>query len=161
MPGLFVVKAIEAAPMSSNRVRAYILNALKRQAKRAQIYLAMTTEHWVTPPIFRDEVGYQAGNPFIRAYPSGNVEAVRHWIWVEGGTRVRYATLSPDWESKTQVPGSLGTNVAGKGKVLYISKLHPRPGIIGRNWSALIRRKMQPDFTRKIQEAVEKGLTTK
>ena len=53
MPGLFVVKAIEAAPMSSNRVRAYILNALKRQAKRAQVYLAMTTEHWVTPPIFR------------------------------------------------------------------------------------------------------------
>jgi hypothetical protein len=161
MPGVFVVKAIKAEPMSSNRVRAYILNELKRQKKRAQRYLATTTELWNNPPIFRDELGYQAGNPFIRAYPSGDVNAVRHWIWVEGGTRVRYATLSHDWESKTQVPGSLGTNVAGRGKVLYVSRLYPRPGIQARNWSLLIRRKMQPDFTRKIQEAIRKGLTPK
>jgi hypothetical protein len=161
MPGLFIVKAIAVAPMSSKSVRAYILNELKRQAKRAQRYLAMTTGYWQNPPQFKDELGYQAGNPFVRAYPSGDINAVRHWIWVEGGTAVRYAVLSRNWISKTHIPGSLGTNIKGRGRVLFVSKKYPHPGIEARNWSSLIRRKMQPDFTRKIQDAIKKGLQTK
>lgn len=61
--------------------------------------------------------------------------------WVNHGTRIRYATMSKDWKSKTK-PNVIAS-YAGRGRVLFISRKRPRPGIVARNFSDIIMRRIQ------------------
>jgi hypothetical protein len=58
------------------------------------------------------------------------------YLFVNFGTKVRYAQLSPDWQSKTK-PGQLPSS-AGKGRVLYIDKSKPKPGIKARRFDEIV-----------------------
>jgi hypothetical protein len=59
--------------------------------------------------------------------------------YIDLGTRVRYATMTPGFVAKTR-PGILGSR-AGKGGVLFISKKHPKPGIEARRFTETIQKK--------------------
>lgn len=78
------------------------------------------------------------------------------YFFVSGGTRVRYATMSPDWRSKTQ-PGRLAAG-AGRGRVLFVSRRRPRPGIEARNFDDQIVEKEDKPFERAVQEAIDAGV---
>lgn len=58
--------------------------------------------------------------------------------FLDEGTKVRYATMSQDFEPKTRTRW-LGSG-PGAGKMLFISKKHPRPGIKARRWTAEIKK---------------------
>lgn len=66
--------------------------------------------------------------------------------FLDKGTRVRYATMSKDFSSKTK-PGRL-SSTTGRGKLMFVSKRRPRPGIKARNWTP----KLQERATRKFQQ---------
>jgi hypothetical protein len=64
------------------------------------------------------------------------------YYFVSGGTRVRYATMTPNFKAKTS-PSRYQAR-AGAGGVAYISKLKPRPGIKPRNFDTKTAKRMQP-----------------
>ena len=78
------------------------------------------------------------------------------YFFLSGGTAVRYATMSPDWKSKTQ-PGRLGAG-AGRGRVLFVNKRRPRPGIKPRKFPEQIVKKEERPFERAVKEAIAAGV---
>jgi len=79
--------------------------------------------------------------------------------YVSGGTRVRRALMSPDFEAKTR-PGALDS-FPGKGGVVFISRKLNLPGIEARNFPEAVEKKHkkphQRDVERAIARAVERG----
>lgn len=75
--------------------------------------------------------------------------------FVEEGTAVRYATMSPDFEPKSQ-PAVLQSFV-GKGRVLFVNKSRPRPGIKGRHRMKLFQKKRMPLFKRRMEQAMREA----
>jgi len=75
--------------------------------------------------------------------------------WVDRGTRIRYATMSGDWKSKTK-PNVI-SSYAGRGRVLFVSRKVPRPGIQARNFRDIIMRRMQPHAASRVREALNQA----
>lgn len=78
------------------------------------------------------------------------------YFFLSGGTPVRFATMSPDWRSKTQ-PGRLGAG-AGRGRVLFVNRRRPRPGIEARKFDDQIVKKEDKPFERAVREAIAAGV---
>lgn len=78
------------------------------------------------------------------------------YFFLDKGTRVRRALLSPDWKSKTQ-PGSLKSG-KGRGRVLVINKKFNFPGIKARDFSGrildIISRELEPTFNRNAKKVI-------
>lgn len=72
--------------------------------------------------------------------------------FLEKGTRVRYATMSPDFQAKTRVRW-IGSG-PGAGGLMYISKLRPRPGIKARHWTSEIKKVVEPFLKRAATAAL-------
>lgn len=70
--------------------------------------------------------------------------------FLDEGTRVRYATMSPDFKAKTKV-GRL-SSTAGRGSMLFVSKRRPRPGIAARNWTPLLQKRATLKFQKHFLE---------
>src|SRR5690606_853681 len=79
--------------------------------------------------------------------------------YVSGGTRVRRALMSPDFEAKTR-PGALDS-FPGRGGVVFISRKLNLPGIEARNFPEAVEKKHkrphQRDVEAAIKRAVERG----
>jgi hypothetical protein len=65
----------------------------------------------------------------------------KNYSFVNQGTAVRYATMTPDFAAKSQA-GFAGAQ-AGAGGVLFINRNFPRPGIKARKFDKLIRDKYE------------------
>lgn len=92
-----------------------------------------TTRTWVQQPTFTSKQTPRGWTVIVDPpFPYG---------WVNRGTRIRYATMSKDWKSKTK-PNVIAS-YAGRGRVLFISRKRPRPGIVARNFSDIITRRIQ------------------
>ncbi|MCA9979250.1 MAG: hypothetical protein KDD89_00385 [Anaerolineales bacterium] len=70
------------------------------------------------------------------------------YFFVSGGTRVRYATMTPDFSPKTR-PNYIGSG-AGSGGVLFVDKRKPKPGIKARDFDKAIAKKWQPMIGKRI-----------
>jgi hypothetical protein len=148
---------------SSNRVRAYILNALKKESKTIKYYLNMTTENWKDKPEFSDKLRYDMGNPRIFVAPVGTTRAVKYWSYVDKGTRYRWVNFVPGYVPMTQVPGSFGDNRPHTTIKNYtiLDRTRMKPGIRARDWSTKLQRYRLPFLVDELDEAIRKGLTQK
>jgi len=79
--------------------------------------------------------------------------------YVSGGTRVRRALMSPDFEAKTR-PGALDS-FPGRGGAIFVSSKLNLPGIEARRFPEAVEKKHkrphQRDVERAIARAVERG----
>lgn len=75
--------------------------------------------------------------------------------YVSRGTQVRYATMSPDFVAKTRVR-TIGS-FPGHGRVLYIDRKRPRPGIQARQFEEIIRDWAEPRFIKKARKAIDEA----
>ena len=149
-------------PFSSARVRAHVLNELKRQGRIAKTYLNLTTEYWNNPPMFTQEIYYKNASPQLLIGPDkyyGSYSGAEHWEKINDGTAQELVGYSYDFIPKTESPGALGTNIKGRGRAFYSPQA--RPGIIPRHWDEVIQKTMENDFTLSIGEAIKKGLQPK
>lgn len=71
------------------------------------------------------------------------------YSYLNFGTRVRYATMTPGFQAKT-VANFIGSRV-GSGGVMFINRLIPRPGIKPRNFDTAIAKQWQPKFEAKMK----------
>ncbi len=84
-------------------------------------------------------------------------------FWLDDGTRVRWALMSPDWVSKTR-PRAIGSR-GGSGRVIIAGKramiargIGPRPGIKARQFTREIVVRRQKPYTKAMTRALRKGL---
>lgn len=155
--GVFAFKAVKPQAIKVAQVRGSILAALNAEKVYALSLLNQTIATWNEPPTMKAEISYRGGDVAMVAGPSGDLFLAKKWMWLDQGTRVRFAQLSKDWVSKTS-PGSLRSG-AGAGMVLARGhKAGAHRGIEARHWSELINKMIKKGFQRRIQEAVTRGM---
>ena len=78
------------------------------------------------------------------------------WIWLDEGTTVRYATMTPGFKAKTKVR-VIGSG-EGAGKLMFVNVRFPRPGIAARHFSDEIAKRQTKKLTPQLDKAVSRGL---
>lgn len=151
------VKAIKAKKMNLKRVREELLKAAESEGKEVQKLYGQTVASWSgDKPRFESLVEVGRDDVTVLTGPNGSNEALNKFKWLDEGTRVRYATMSQDWKSKTK-PGVLKSG-RGRGKMLFVNKRRPRPGIKARGWTELIQKRRKRPFTNAMIKAKNRGL---
>jgi hypothetical protein len=110
-----------------------IEEGLDKAAKETQKEMLKTVSTWKDKPDFVVDKGKME-----RLVVSRN----KIYFFVSGGTRVRYATMTPNFKAKTS-PSRYQAQ-AGAGGVAFISKLKPKPGIKARKFDTKTAKRMQP-----------------
>ncbi len=121
-----------------------IENTLDALAKDIKIDFDVTTQTWHDRPEFG--IDKSEGR---RLVATDN----EIYGYLDRGTSVRYATMSQDFAPKTRT-GFIGSN-AGRGGVVRVSRLHPRPGIQARNFAAAIQKKWDAQMQTIFQRAID------
>jgi hypothetical protein len=123
-------------PIPNNlTVSRAIQEGLNRAADALKEDFQKTVSTWNDKPTF-----------LINKYGSPRMSRVvsaknKIYFFVSEGTRVRYATMTPNFIAKT-APGRFQAQ-AGAGGVAYISKKHPRPGIKARKFDEQLMKRWQ------------------
>lgn len=125
---------VSAGFLSSAKQRRAVQNFLDATAEDIRIDFGVTTQTWKNRPDFAIETPDET----TRKVGTDNMI----YKFVSGGTRVRYATMTPGFQAKT-VPGWIGSR-PGAGGRMFVDKSKPRPGIKARNFHQEIIRKWQP-----------------
>jgi hypothetical protein len=81
----------------------------------------------------------------------------KKFLWLDKGTKVRYAHMTKGFVPKTRA-GQLNS-WAGKGKMLFVNKKRPLPGIKARNFTVALRKKWEKPtmFRARMAAAVKKA----
>lgn len=120
--------------LSEAKMQRAIRNTIKGAAEDVRIDFGVAVQTWKRSVKFRIKI---IGEDERLVYTTDKI-----FKFVSGGTRIRYATMSPDWISKTQ-PNVLGSG-PGQGRMLYVNKNKPRPGIKARMFAHIIVEKWNP-----------------
>lgn len=122
--------------------------AVKSRAQAMKRDYEKTVATWDDPPVFEQVT--QTTSPDISALVGTDD---RIYGYLDRGTRVRHALMSPDFQPKTR-PGEL-RSYPGQGHVVFISKKLNLPGIKARGWSKMIGQKHKKPFQRDVQAALK------
>lgn len=122
----------------ANAVRKDMLDDFKRTVR--------TWQHKVT---FSSKVDFVGG---VRIQVATDDPIYRY---IDQGTKVRYATMSPDFEAKTEPQVILST--PGRGGKLFVNKKYPRPGIKARQFTKTIYKSYSKEFRRRIENALDRA----
>ena len=149
---------VSAPKLDKAAVRVELLAALREHGKSAVKVSNTTIASWdgekpEFEPIISLTEGEGAGLDLALTGPE---KGINKWLWLNFGTSVRRALMSPGYSSKT-TPGVVGSG-PGSGKVIFVSRKLSLPGIKARNWSKIIRREMKPIFRTDMKAALDKGL---
>jgi hypothetical protein len=127
---------------------ALLADGVQTEGEEQQKEYEKTTRTWRNKP--KHELEFSRTKKEIKAT---NITDNRIYFFLHEGTKVRYAILSPDWKSKT-TPRSLSSR-QGQGRVVFISKKFPQPGIEAREWTDVIIRKRKRPFKRNMQNVMK------
>ena len=144
-----------------------IRKALMRRGRKVTRELEATTEHWGgDKPKFgiikTRAAATRSRDVFIIIGVKGGSEHGKNkWKWLDEGTAVRRAVMSPQFVRKTR-PGTTATR-SGRPPFAPVArgKNIQRPGIEERGWTIIIERRQHtkpPTFGKQVSLAVRKGL---
>ena len=105
---------------------------------------AMQADYYVTVKTWKTKVDFIINN--FGKYGRDIFTYSKEYLFVNDGTRVRYATMTPDFAPKSS-PGII-RSYTGRGGVAFISKKHPRPGIKARLFNLAINKKWEKQYGR-------------
>jgi hypothetical protein len=152
----------ERLRVKPKKVYDTVYDSLRWQARHfVQLELEKTVATWKDEkPKWDDRRGIsisnKGGNITMNISPTGTEYAINKWMWLEGGTSLRWAVMTGvsdgGFTPKTRV-GEL-KSYRGKGKAILRGKTamnqagytHPKPGIEPRNWLAIVHKKAVPLF---------------
>ena len=106
-----------------------------------------------TPPYPMFHTGFTSS-----AWPKADgSKGYQKWIWLDLGTKVRYAVMTKNFVPKTR-EGQLNS-WAGRGGMLFVSKKHPMPGIKARKFTKALADKWDKPtmFRARMAAAVKKA----
>ena len=122
----------------AKKIQAQIDKGLDDAAKELTKDFEKTVSTWKDKPRFVTEKKENV-----------RIVSAKHkvYFFVSEGTRIRYATMTPNFKAKT-APGRFQAG-AGAGGVAYISKKRPRPGIKARKFDEQVLKRWRgklPDY---------------
>jgi len=154
---VWTVKSIKPKKLRIDAVRLQLLNALRAEGKVQREKLEQTTATWKgEKPDFESLIGLSKGDASVATGPTGDEMGCKKWGWLNEGTRVRRALMSPDWRSKTHRRNF--RSGAGAGHMVYVSRRLNRPGIKAREWTKLLQEQRRRPFTKRMMQAMRRGL---
>ena len=159
-----VLKPIPPPHLDVDEIRLEMLNALRKEAGEIRKALDKTTSTWSgAKPKFKDQsISLAGGNASVATTPTGDEKGVQKWVWLNEGTSIRWALMSPSWSSKTR-PGRLHSG-PGRGRVIIAGRramtarnIKPRPGIEARKWDEALAKQRKRPFGKAMASAIKKG----
>lgn len=154
---MITFKAIKPAKFNSEVFQRAFVKQAERMAPKMHADMKAPTKTW-NPPVEFDERIFIGARAAAEANKVGAGVAVqvttddRRYLFVDEGTKVRYATMSPDFIAKTK-PKSLKAG-KGRGRMLFVNKKKPRPGIKARGFTKLVKKKWEPLFRAGMDDAM-------
>ena len=137
-------------------IKTRLRTALREEGSEMKVLMQKTTETWKHKPTFSKDVLYTQDQIGVNVTPDLTTLKGRVWMYLDGGTKIRWAVMSPDWKSKTRT-GWLGSR-KGRGRVLFAGRrymqkhnVRPRPGIKARKWSEEVRKLRVPKFKARMK----------
>lgn len=162
---MITFKAIKPAKFDSEAFQRAFIKAAERIVPKIHADLKRPTMTWVPPVEFEERVflgsraAVEAGGTLAARDGAGVAIQVttddKRFLFVDEGTKVRYATMTPDFIAKTK-PKSLKAG-KGRGGLLFVNKKKPRPGIKARGFTKLVAKKWNPLFRAAMSEAMAAG----
>ena len=162
---MIAFKAIKpGVKFKSSIFRDELRSAAEKMLPKVKKDFEKTAKTWNEKPKFEGEVA--VGRPAMGRYLAGKIGITTGvmlavittspiYLYVDEGTRVRYATMTPDFQPKT-IPNWIGSR-KGRGGMLFISKKRPRPGIKARNFTKIIHKTWQPLFRKEMAAAMKRA----
>lgn len=155
-------RAIIPKKLAISNMIAPIREACIKNAKDIGYDLEQVSLTWEgAKPTVQTEAKLEQGQVFPRAFTAAvwiradDSEGYWKYRWLDEGTRVRYATMTKGFVPKTRA-GELHS-WAGKGKMLFVSRKHPRPGIKARKFTKTLQRRWAAYFRDTMNVAIEKA----
>lgn len=118
--------------------------ALDEATKEALRLANLTTATWDTRPRFTAHKIYTANGGRVEIWVSD-----KRWLWLDQGTKVRYAQMTNGFVAKTRV--GVVYSYGGSGRLARVLKKTPKnrlPGIKERGWSGIITERVNPIIRR-------------
>jgi len=131
-------------------IQRELVAAVTKAIDEAEGYYEDVTATWDHDPDLERESG-MSGNDYYDQVGSDDDPME----FLDDGTSIRYATMTPDFEPKTH-PRQL-SSVPGVGGVAYINPHIPRPGIEGRFWTDEIEEIIKPKLESNIDAAIDRA----
>jgi hypothetical protein len=141
------LEAIIASEADFSGALDRITAAMQETVKEFDQDFQKTTRTWKRRPRFQKKVTAQTDRVIGEAWTENVI-----YHFVSGGTRVRYATMTPDFVAKTRT-GWVGSR-PGRGGLLYVNKNRPRPGIKARKFPEAIAKKQFPYYVRRMDNCM-------
>jgi hypothetical protein len=133
-----------------------LLAELRKFSKTLDAELNKTTKTWQgEKPKFESQISLTSKEARVTPVATGSEHGWHKWMWLNWGTRVRYAIMTRDFKAKTQ-PGVVGST-RGRGGLAFIDVNNPQPGIEPRDWSKIILKRLRPKFNAAMRAALIKG----
>jgi hypothetical protein len=140
-----MVAVIPREPFLDGRaILRAVENTLQASAMDAKIDFDTTTTTWLARPEFKIEKRVGSRKVFTN-------DAI--YAFLNYGTRVRYATMSPGFRPKTR-SRYLGSNV-GTGGMVFVRTDIPRPGIDAREFDLAVKEKWDRELPVLLQRAID------
>lgn len=140
----YYVEAILAKPANFSQAQARIMRGIKETVKEFEKEFKKTVRTWKRKPKWITRFKIATNRVTGEVFTLSDI-----YRFVSGGTRVRYATMTPDFIAKT-VPKWIGSR-PGRGGLLFVNKNRPRPGIKAREWPKTIGKQQFPYFLRRME----------
>lgn len=142
-----VWKEIKPKRLNQRAMFNELLKGMNQVGKEMKQEYQKTTRTWKNKPEFEIVKDTNPNGPEVLVGTDSLI-----YKFLDEGTSIRYATMTPDFVSKT-VPRMLSSR-RGKGGLAYVDTRRPRPGIEAREFSTLIQKKYQPRFKRRMEQAM-------
>lgn len=165
MSEVFVFKAIKPKKLKVDAFRLEILNALKKEGTVHRRKLKPTVRAWKNKPRFESLISTSPqGSLAVLTGPTGNTEAVQHWVWTDLGTKPHRISARSAPRLKFQInfipstkPGSFESGVAASWPPWTSPFSVNHPGTEPRLWSETLSKERKKPFERGIFAAMKKA----
>lgn len=137
------MEIIEAPTFNVKSIEKEIDGVLTKYGGLAKADFDRTTETWRHDADFKTKRVNRSREKAIQIFTDDEIYNI-----LDGGTTIRYSTMTPDFVPKTK-PGVL-KSFPGQGGLAYVDKQRPRPGIKAREFAITVKNKHKKNFIRDI-----------
>jgi len=130
--------------------RAEVAAHNQKMARRMKRSFERTTRTWVHDVRFQ-QVTEVRPDPAAMVYTTDAI-----YGYVSGGTSVRRALMSPDYDPKTK-PGVLDS-FPGAGGVVFVSRNLALPGIEARRFPELVEKEHRRAYRQGVEQAIKRAV---
>ena len=161
----FLIFFMDKTKINKKGLEKRIMKVIQDECRYQQRMLESTVAMWDSAPKFGYKIYKEGDNLNFRVGLKKWADTGSHgeshdewkWVWLNQGTKERWAIMSDPWVSKTK-KGFMGSQV-GQGHVVArgYGIGHARPGIKARGWTTMIMSEREGTHKRTIINALAVG----